>query len=73
MDRRSAGLTQVSQYQIMLKQTVEQEKEQENSLKQKLEDEERLLLNSLNKLREVCVRLEQDIKTKESSLTSCLR
>lgn len=64
---------QVSRYKSLLKQTVEQEKQKESVLKQELDVEERNLLNSLNKLREGCVRLEQDIKTKESSLSSFQR
>jgi DNA primase large subunit len=67
------GPVQVSQYQQQLKQTVEQEKHKESVLKQELENEERRLLNSLNKLREECVRLEQDIKMKESFLSTCQR
>lgn len=64
----NAGSAQVSQYQNMLQQTIEEERNRENILKQKLEEDERVLFNSLNKLREECVRLEQDIKTKESFL-----
>lgn len=70
---RNLGSVQVSQYQDLLKQTVEQEKHKESVLKQELENEERRLLNSLNKLREECVRLEQDIKAKDTFLNTCQR
>lgn len=65
--------SQVAQYRNLLKQTFEQEKQQEIILKQKLEADDKILLNTFNKLRDECVRLEQDIKTKESSLELLIR
>jgi hypothetical protein len=53
-----------------LQQASDKAKQDELELREKLESEEKKLVETLNQLREQCVRLEQDIKSKETNLLS---
>jgi len=65
-----SGSDQVAEYQKLLQQASDKAKNDELELREKLESEEKKLVETLNQLREQCVRLEQDIKSKETNLLS---
>ena len=65
-----SGSEQVAEYQKLLQQASDKAKNDELELRENLESEEKNLAETLNQLREQCVRLEQDIKSKETNLLS---
>ena len=65
-----SGSEQVAEYQKLLQQASDKAKNDELKLRENLESEEKKLAETLNQLREQCVRLEQDIKSKETNLLS---
>ena len=60
-------------YQQLLEQTADGAKREEADLKEALEEEEAKLVEALNQYRERCVRMEQDIKSKEAALSDNIR
>ena len=65
-----SGSEQVAEYQKLLQQASDKAKNDELELRENLESEEKKLVETLNQFREQCVRLEQDIKSKETNLLS---
>ena len=65
-----SGSEQVAEYQKLLQQASDKAKNDELELRENLESEEKKLAETLNQFREQCVRLEQDIKSKETNLLS---
>ena len=65
-----SGSEQVAEYQKLLQQASDKAKNDELELRENLESEEKNLAETLNQFREQCVRLEQDIKSKETNLLS---
>jgi len=64
------GADRVTMYQNHLKDALKQAKQAESDTKKRLDDEEHKLIESKSKIRDECVRLEQDILTKTNAIQS---
>lgn len=65
--------TQINELSNGLAETLEKMKSDEHETKSKIENEERAAQAEINRLREECVRLEQDIKAKDSAFNGKTR
>ena len=64
------GADRVSMYQNHLKDALKQAKQAESDTKKRLDDEEHKLIEAKSKIRDECVRLQQDMLTKKNAIYS---